>query len=105
MTALSPFLSSASSTAILSPDVPCTAGRNHLCVDLAEPAASIPDAMLRQIMSLAGLALWEAWFPSLELIGFEIGAAHSIFDLDSTQRQPGASWLESVYPSDREKLQ
>lgn len=63
-------------------------------------------SLVHQIMPLAGLALWEAYNNSLELINLEIGlASHSVFSLDPAQCLPGVSWADSVYPSDREKLQ
>lgn len=62
--------------------------------------------ILHQIMPLAGLALWEAWSDSLELIDLDTGSgAQSSFALDPAQRQPGSQWSESVYPPDREKLE
>ncbi len=68
-------------------------------------AARTDRALLQQIVALAGLALWEAWGDSMELIELELGAgAQSVFPLEPAQRQPGALWIESVYPPDRDKL-
>lgn len=68
-------------------------------------AAPTDQALLRQIIGLAGLALWEAWGDSMELIELELGTgAQSVFPLEPAQRQPGACWIESVYPPDRDKL-
>lgn len=62
--------------------------------------------ILSQIMPLAGLALWEAWSGSLELLDFDTGASvQSAFALDPALCQPGAKWTEGVYPPDREKLE
>src|SRR3954466_12224415 len=64
-----------------------------------------PGAQLLQIMPLAGLALWEAWSDSLELIDFNPGQkGRTAFTLDASQTRPGACWTESVYPPDRENL-
>lgn len=68
-------------------------------------SSSEAKTLLGRIMPAAHLALWEAWEPSLALIGLDFGQApQPILPMEPAQMEPGTVWTENVYPSDREKL-
>ena len=62
-----------------------------------------PEALLRKILALTHVALFDAWLDSLELIRFESVDA-SLFALEPAQVKAGTSWYDNVYPTDRVKL-
>jgi signal transduction histidine kinase len=61
--------------------------------------------VLAQIMPAARLALWEAWDDPLELIALQFGRTErATLPLEPAQTEVGASWIENVYPGDRDNL-
>lgn len=67
--------------------------------------ADSANSLLAQIMPVAKLVLWEAWDAPLELISIQFGqATQPTIAFEKAQMAPGASWEESVYPADRDKL-
>jgi signal transduction histidine kinase len=63
-------------------------------------------ALLAEIMPVARLVLWEAWDHPLDLIALHFGKTdRPTLALEPAQMEPGTSWTENVYPSDREKLE
>ena len=71
----------------------------------AFPSEISNTPLLDLVMPIVQLAVWEAWDEPLELISLNFGrSTRPAFALEPVQLQPGASWNESVYPHDRERL-
>jgi signal transduction histidine kinase len=81
-------------------------GHNRSIADLPDAENAVgTDLLLRQIMAVARIAVWDARCDSLELIRFNAAPGQtSPFGLSPAQIEPGASWLDSIYPADHAKL-
>lgn len=68
-------------------------------------AALHPGALLGDVMARLHLAIWDAWDPSLDLISINFGLQHNaVWSFESAQISAGASWEQSIYPRDRERV-
>jgi signal transduction histidine kinase len=75
--------------------------------DQPTTAAPSAQATLDQVLRTLGIALWEAWDKSGELITLQGGGSRTerVFALHPYQSRPGARWTENVYPPDRRRLE
>lgn len=69
----------------------------------AEPTL---QSLFAQIMPLAGIATWKARSNPLELVELNVGGMRaSPFTLAPEALVPGASWIKSIHPPDRLRVQ
>jgi signal transduction histidine kinase len=87
---------------------PVTARSVSLNVDRMSVAgidSFVASGLLRQVMSAARIAWWDAWLNPLQLISFSApNDDDGCFGLDAAQLVPGTLWEDNIYPADRPRL-